>query len=200
MTALPQGSAPGSTADEPAGAEVAPDPTQDTASTGAGTVGEAAVEVAEGTEDTEASGPGTADAAEPEHERADGGADPEAGRPEGAEAGGEGETGTEAGGASETGTEAGGASETGADGGDGSPGTGDAKASELTEAAAELAAQRELRARIEQRKAEREAPIPAGTKLSGQAADLLAAVRAVESGEKASSTATTSTPSSAPAP
>ncbi|AYG83870.1 ATP-dependent RecD-like DNA helicase [Streptomyces hundungensis] len=184
MTALPQGSAPGSTADEPAGAEVAPDPAQDTASTGADSVGEAAVEVAEGTEDTEASGPGTADAAEPEHERADGGPDPEAGRPEGAEAGGASETGTEDGGESETGGEAGGASETGADEGDGSPGTGDAKAPELSEAAAELAAQRELRARIEQRRAEREAPIPAGTKLSGQAADLLAAVRAVESGEK----------------
>ncbi|MFE9889515.1 helix-hairpin-helix domain-containing protein [Streptomyces scopuliridis] len=55
-------------------------------------------------------------------------------------------------------------------------------AAEVSEAAAELAAQRELRERIEQRKAERAGPIPAGTKLSGQAADLLAAVRAVESG------------------
>ncbi|MFF9686766.1 helix-hairpin-helix domain-containing protein [Streptomyces sp. NPDC014623] len=53
----------------------------------------------------------------------------------------------------------------------------------LSEAEAELAAQRELRRRIEQRKAEKEAPIVAGTKLSGSAADLLAAVRAVESGE-----------------
>ncbi|MFG2146638.1 helix-hairpin-helix domain-containing protein [Streptomyces sp. NPDC048696] len=58
---------------------------------------------------------------------------------------------------------------------------------ELSEAAAELAAQRELRARIEQRKAEKEGPVEAGTKLSGQAADLLAAVRAVESGEKSGS-------------
>ncbi|MFF8609353.1 helix-hairpin-helix domain-containing protein [Streptomyces sp. NPDC015346] len=57
-----------------------------------------------------------------------------------------------------------------------------AKAAELSEAQAELVAQRELRARIEQRKAEKEAPIEAGTKLSGTAADLLAAVRAVESG------------------
>ncbi|MFE3140263.1 helix-hairpin-helix domain-containing protein [Streptomyces scopuliridis] len=55
-------------------------------------------------------------------------------------------------------------------------------AAEVSEAAAELAAQRELRERIEQRKAEKAGPIPAGTKLSGQAADLLAAVRAVESG------------------
>lgn len=53
-----------------------------------------------------------------------------------------------------------------------------------TEAEAELAAQRELRERIEKRKAEKEGPIAAGTKLSGPAADLLAAVRAVESGEK----------------
>ncbi|MGW7359600.1 helix-hairpin-helix domain-containing protein [Streptomyces sp. NPDC054802] len=54
----------------------------------------------------------------------------------------------------------------------------------LSEAEIEIAAQRELRERIAQRKAEREAPIASGTKLSGKAADLLAAVRAVESGEK----------------
>ncbi|MER6120742.1 helix-hairpin-helix domain-containing protein [Streptomyces sp. NPDC001743] len=53
-----------------------------------------------------------------------------------------------------------------------------------SEAEAELAAQRELRERIEKRKAEKEGPIAAGTKLSGPAADLLAAVRAVESGDK----------------
>ncbi|WP_328316626.1 ATP-dependent RecD-like DNA helicase [Streptomyces sp. NBC_00388] len=52
-----------------------------------------------------------------------------------------------------------------------------------SEAEAELAAQRELRARIEQRKAEKDGPIQAGAKLSGRAADLLAAVRAVEGGE-----------------
>ncbi|WP_327170913.1 DNA helicase RecD [Streptomyces sp. NBC_00656] len=68
-----------------------------------------------------------------------------------------------------------------ADGGTG----GDATAAAApTEAEAELAAQRELRERIEKRKAEKEGPIAAGTKLSGPAADLLAAVRAVESGEK----------------
>ncbi|MFF0337026.1 helix-hairpin-helix domain-containing protein [Streptomyces fimicarius] len=55
---------------------------------------------------------------------------------------------------------------------------------ELSEAQAELAAQRELRERIEKRKAEKTAPIAAGTGLSGTAAELLAAVRAVESGEK----------------
>ncbi|MFE3829323.1 helix-hairpin-helix domain-containing protein [Streptomyces sp. NPDC059092] len=56
-------------------------------------------------------------------------------------------------------------------------------AAAVSEAQAELAAQRELRERIEQRKAEKAGPIAAGTKLSGQAADLLAAVRAMESGE-----------------
>lgn len=55
----------------------------------------------------------------------------------------------------------------------------------VSETEAEIAAQRELRARIEQRKAEKEGPIESGAKLSGKAADLLAAVRAVESGEKA---------------
>ncbi|WP_330300823.1 ATP-binding domain-containing protein [Streptomyces sp. NBC_00503] len=54
----------------------------------------------------------------------------------------------------------------------------------LSEAAAELAAQKIERERIARRKAEREAPIEAGAKLSGTAADLLAAVRAVESGAR----------------
>ncbi|MER6096259.1 helix-hairpin-helix domain-containing protein [Streptomyces sp. NPDC001728] len=53
---------------------------------------------------------------------------------------------------------------------------------ELSDAQAELAAQRELRARIEARKAEKEGPLASGAKLSGTAADLLAAVRAVEGG------------------
>ncbi|WP_327120263.1 ATP-dependent RecD-like DNA helicase [Streptomyces sp. NBC_01341] len=70
---------------------------------------------------------------------------------------------------------------------------------ELSEAAAELAAQRELRLRIEQRKAGKDGPIAAGAKLSGPAADLLAAVRAVESGEKPG-TAFFDSPASAPAP
>ncbi|MEU0101115.1 helix-hairpin-helix domain-containing protein [Streptomyces sp. NPDC006267] len=70
---------------------------------------------------------------------------------------------------------------------------------ELSEAQAELAAQRELRERIEKRKAEKAAPITAGTGLSGTAADLLAAVRAVESGEKAG-TAFFDAPAARPAP
>ncbi|MFJ1648560.1 helix-hairpin-helix domain-containing protein [Streptomyces sp. NPDC088258] len=57
-----------------------------------------------------------------------------------------------------------------------------AEAAAPSEAEAELAAQRELRERIERRKAEKDGPITAGAKLSGQAADLLAAVRAMESG------------------
>ncbi|MFI2781814.1 helix-hairpin-helix domain-containing protein [Streptomyces sp. ALB3] len=80
---------------------------------------------------------------------------------------------------------------------DQAPGVSDVPA--LSEAEAELAAQRELRERIEQRKAEKEGPIAAGTKLSGPAADLLAAVRAVESGEKPG-TAFFDSPASAPAP
>ncbi|MFF7793349.1 helix-hairpin-helix domain-containing protein [Streptomyces sp. NPDC007991] len=59
-----------------------------------------------------------------------------------------------------------------------------ADAGDVSEAEAELRAQRLERERIEQRKAGKKAPIEAGTKLSGKAADLLAAVRAVESGEK----------------
>ncbi|MFF0031894.1 helix-hairpin-helix domain-containing protein [Streptomyces avermitilis] len=57
-------------------------------------------------------------------------------------------------------------------------------AAKPTEAEAELAAQRVERERIERRKAEKQAPVEAGAKLSGTAADLLAAVRAVESGAK----------------
>ncbi|MFJ6796286.1 helix-hairpin-helix domain-containing protein [Streptomyces sp. NPDC091268] len=63
-------------------------------------------------------------------------------------------------------------------------GGGPAVAPALSEAAAELAAQKVERERIARRKAEREAPVEAGAKLSGKAADLLAAVRAVESGAK----------------
>ncbi|WP_171113368.1 MULTISPECIES: helix-hairpin-helix domain-containing protein [Streptomyces] len=60
----------------------------------------------------------------------------------------------------------------------------DAGGRELSEAEAELVAQRVERERIERRKAERQGPVEAGAKLSGKAAELLAAVRAVESGDK----------------
>ncbi|WP_053711876.1 ATP-dependent DNA helicase [Streptomyces sp. NRRL B-3648] len=64
----------------------------------------------------------------------------------------------------------------------------DGAAAGLSEAEAELAAQRIERERIERRKAEKGSPIASGGKLSGTAADLLAAVRAVESGEKPTAT------------
>ncbi|MFF4358053.1 helix-hairpin-helix domain-containing protein [Streptomyces sp. NPDC001604] len=69
------------------------------------------------------------------------------------------------------------------EGGTAADGDGEA-AAQLSEAEAELAAQRLERERIERRKAEKAGPIEAGAKLSGKAADLLAAVRAVESGAK----------------
>ncbi|GAB2749129.1 helix-hairpin-helix domain-containing protein [Streptomyces bullii] len=59
-----------------------------------------------------------------------------------------------------------------------------AESGQLSETEAELLAQRLERERIERRKAERQGPIESGAKLSGKAAELLAAVRAVESGEK----------------
>ncbi|MFJ5556496.1 helix-hairpin-helix domain-containing protein [Streptomyces sp. NPDC093250] len=70
---------------------------------------------------------------------------------------------------------------------DAEPKSPDAEGAHVSEAEAELAAQRLERERIERRKAER-GPIEAGAKLSGTAADLLAAVRAVESGEKPAAT------------
>ncbi|MFI7395928.1 helix-hairpin-helix domain-containing protein [Streptomyces tendae] len=92
------------------------------------------------------------------------------------------ETGPETPGTAET---AGAASETRSD----EPaGDGGEAAAQVSEVEAELAAQRIERERIERRKAEKQGPIDAGGKLSGSAADLLAAVRAVESGEKPAAT------------
>ncbi|GHE71342.1 helix-hairpin-helix domain-containing protein [Streptomyces capitiformicae] len=72
---------------------------------------------------------------------------------------------------------------------EGAPGSGDAEAApELSEVQAELEAQRLERERIERRKAEKKGPIASGAKLSGTAADLLAAVRAVEGGQKPAAT------------
>ncbi|MEU0413718.1 helix-hairpin-helix domain-containing protein [Streptomyces griseorubiginosus] len=70
-----------------------------------------------------------------------------------------------------------------ATGSEGTEGDGADKA-QLSEAEAELAAQRVERERIARRKAEKQGPVESGAKLSGKAADLLAAVRAVESGAK----------------
>ncbi|MFJ4714566.1 helix-hairpin-helix domain-containing protein [Streptomyces sp. NPDC088785] len=113
------------------------------------------------------SGPGPDAGPDPETS----GAAPEAaGGGDGAEAGADGVNGV--------------AGATGADAAGQPAEAGAEQAAKPSEAEAELAAQRELRERIAQRKAAKEGPIAAGTKLSGTAADLLAAVRAVESGEK----------------
>ncbi|WP_329279070.1 helix-hairpin-helix domain-containing protein [Streptomyces sp. NBC_01451] len=81
----------------------------------------------------------------------------------------------------------------------GSADTGGVVSAQLSEAEAELAAQRELREKIERRKAEKQGPIASGTKLSGTAADLMAAVRAVESGEKPAAAIAFRAPESRPA-
>ncbi|MGW1149492.1 DNA helicase RecD, partial [Streptomyces sp. NPDC002454] len=70
---------------------------------------------------------------------------------------------------------------------------------EGSEAAAEIAAQREVRERIERRKAEKDGPVDSGAKLSGTAAELLAAVRAVESGERPARSFTPPPPAPEPA-
>ncbi|MDT7844450.1 helix-hairpin-helix domain-containing protein [Streptomyces justiciae] len=91
--------------------------------------------------------------------------------------------------ASGSGTAAGAEDETAAEG-ETATGSGTAAGSEgeaapqLSEAEAELAAQKIERERIARRKAEKQGPVESGAKLSGKAADLLAAVRAVESGAK----------------
>ncbi|WEH31529.1 helix-hairpin-helix domain-containing protein [Streptomyces sp. AM 3-1-1] len=96
------------------------------------------------------------------------------------EAGTSGEEGTGASAAAEEGTGASAAAEEADAGGK--------TAARLSEAEAELAAQRVERARIAARKAAREEPVAAGTKLTGKAAELLAAVRAVEQGERPAAT------------
>ncbi|MEV5954307.1 helix-hairpin-helix domain-containing protein [Streptomyces sp. NPDC051987] len=122
--------------------------------------------------------------------------DTSGGTGDGADGGGEGGGGPLAGAAPGGDTAAGGARSGGVDegagGAGGSRGEADAAgggeqgagAAQVSEAEAELAAQRVERERIARRKAEKAGPIESGTKLSGKAADLLAAIRAVESGEK----------------
>ncbi|WP_452672768.1 helix-hairpin-helix domain-containing protein, partial [Streptomyces albidochromogenes] len=127
----------------------------------------------------EAGAPGGADAEAPDADVPSGEAD-SAARAPGPVAGAEDEESAEVIGA-------------GPDAGSGEAAAGEAVAGaeagpQLSEAEAELAAQRALRERIERRKAEKTAPVEAGAKLSGQAADLLAAVRAVESGARAGDT------------
>jgi hypothetical protein len=167
VTALPRGETPGPSADDDRDA---------TASAAA--------------EDLEPGGPADLPAPPPEDAAPSAGA-AEAAGPDGQDAGGapDGAGEDEGADADAGGTDAGSAA-------DGSPAGGDAAGS-VSAAEAELAAQRELRARIEQRKAERGGTIEAGGKLSGTAADLLAAVRAVESG---TSSGTAFFDSPAPAP
>ncbi|MFJ3823750.1 helix-hairpin-helix domain-containing protein [Streptomyces nodosus] len=110
----------------------------------------------------------TGTAGRPEEPEAGAGTD---GTTESAVPGGEGDSGEEP--AAHPGT-----------GGDSGERSGDGGDPQQTEAQAELAAQRIERERIEQRKAGRKGPIRAGGRLSGPAADLLAAVRAVESGDR----------------
>ncbi|MFF4898851.1 helix-hairpin-helix domain-containing protein [Streptomyces sp. NPDC001068] len=74
-------------------------------------------------------------------------------------------------------------------------------AAKQSEAEGELAAQRIERERIERRKAEKRAPISSGAGLSGKAADLLAAVRAVEGGGRPAATVFTAPePAARPVP
>ncbi|MFI1291253.1 helix-hairpin-helix domain-containing protein [Streptomyces sp. NPDC020792] len=116
----------------------------------------------------------------------DGGATSEDGASEAGAASGGG-VAPDAGGAPEDSASAGGSGsvEDGRSGAEAEP-SGGSDGGKMSEAEAELAAQRVERERIEQRRAERKGPIESGGKLSGTAADLLAAVRAVESGEKPS--------------
>ncbi|MFI6196704.1 helix-hairpin-helix domain-containing protein [Streptomyces phaeochromogenes] len=143
----------------------------------------AAAEETEPVTGPEPGGPGAGPGAEDDGGSADGSRAP-AGPDDEAAAGATDATDTDTdsgeGGASEPESESEGPAADGASG----DGTATGTAAQLSEAEAELAAQRELRERIERRKAEKEGPIQAGARLSGKAADLLAAVRAVESGEK----------------
>ncbi|MEV7162130.1 helix-hairpin-helix domain-containing protein [Streptomyces microflavus] len=163
-----------------------------------GTVGTDTPQGAEPPAATDAEGPAHAEA--PDTEESGGSEESEGAREPGEPAADGSEVDTPAAdaptGDAPDGTEAGEASA-----GDASAGAeGDAAAAAvLSEAQAELAAQRELRERIAKRKAEKDGPVAAGAKLSGTAADLLAAVRAVESGEKAG-TEFFDSPATAPAP
>lgn len=165
MTALPGGQAPGSPADDEAEAVAAPADAPD-GSAPAGTADRSSA--ADGPkEPAETAGPAETAAADG---RADDAPDGEGAPDSGADTTDGGEETPDDG--------------TGGDAADGTGDAGEPAAAPLSEAEAELAAQREFRERIEQRKAEKQGPVEAGGKLSGRAADLLAAVRAVESGEK----------------
>ncbi|GGQ65322.1 helix-hairpin-helix domain-containing protein [Streptomyces flaveolus] len=141
--------------------------------------------------DTEPGAPGTAQEAEPDDatdgapsgdRAADAETAEEPGAPEPDDAGAEATAGETAGAGEPP------AAEDAQPAGDGADAAGEGSAAQLSEAEAELAAQRLERERIERRKAEKQQRIDSGAKLSGTAAELLAAVRAVESGEKPAAT------------
>ncbi|MFE0678417.1 helix-hairpin-helix domain-containing protein [Streptomyces sp. NPDC058867] len=88
----------------------------------------------------------------------------------------------------DAGAEDAGAEDAGSGAGEGAASDAGEDAKQRSEAEAELAAQRVERERIARRRAERSGPVDAGAKLSGTAADLLAAVRAVEGGAKPTAT------------
>ncbi|MEU0374554.1 ATP-dependent RecD-like DNA helicase, partial [Streptomyces sp. NPDC006283] len=175
MTASSRGTPPGSPA-EPDSVGLTPPPPADPAATGA----EDGLAAKDATEDAAEHGPvsdaeGAADAAHAADDAGVAGA-------ESAEHGPVSDAGAAGVGDSRA------AGEAEAAGGSHAPDNGAegaaAQGGEVSEVEAEIAAQKALRARIEQRKAEKGGPLPSGGKLSGKAADLLAAVRAVESGEK----------------
>ncbi|WP_432119473.1 helix-hairpin-helix domain-containing protein, partial [Streptomyces sp. bgisy032] len=143
----------------------------------------------ETTEDAEPGTPGAESTTPTADGGSEGGAGGEAGR---AAEGGRADDGSEPGaGTAERGAEAGEHSGSERPEGEAAAATASADAAEarrLSEAEAELLAQQAERERIAQRKAEKKGPIASGAKLSGTAADLLAAVRAVESGEKPAAT------------
>ncbi|MFI6971797.1 helix-hairpin-helix domain-containing protein [Streptomyces phaeochromogenes] len=140
----------------------------------------AAAEETEPVTGPEPGGPGAGPGADDDGGSADGSRAPAGPEDEAAAGATDTDTDSGEGGASEPESESEGPAADGASG----DGTAADTTAQLSEAEAELAAQRELRERIERRKAEKAGPVQAGARLSGKAADLLAAVRAVESGGK----------------
>ncbi|MGW2110995.1 helix-hairpin-helix domain-containing protein [Streptomyces sp. NPDC001948] len=169
MTALPRGETPGSPAADDDAVVAPPSADVPAPSAGDGTETEDGAPGPTGAGDPEPA-PGTGGPAEATDDAADDGTDRAA------------EADDAADGATDGGTD------DAAHEGDSAGTAADEAPAQLSEAEAELAAQRELRERIEKRKAEKAGPIAAGGKLSGKAADLLAAVRAVESGEQSATT------------
>ncbi|MGW9122076.1 helix-hairpin-helix domain-containing protein [Streptomyces sp. NPDC055663] len=177
MTALPRGETPGSPAADDDAVVAPPSADVPAPSAGDGTETEDGAPGPTGAGDPEPA-PGTGGPAEATDDAANDGTDGAAEADDAADGG----TDDAADGATDGGTD------DAAHEGDSAGTAADEAPAQLSEAEAELAAQRELRERIEKRKAEKAGPIAAGGKLSGKAADLLAAVRAVESGEQSATT------------